>query len=539
MKTIDYSQNDNTFIISDYHNTGSIKIFQDGRLIYNSNRTLNEEFNNVSFTHDTQNVVVIGYFNNIYNLLIVPLENVLDNNIFHNNVYIFTTDRRFLDFETSKNDDIIAIYFNVNEYYTNSSLGRVDIPENKKNHNILQVYNYIDGQLLFEKISLRNIIFSLSELNTIAIAMRYIDNEEPSINRYELSIYDLVTHETNNIVFDYEISFIKYLPELIIIEQKLLIITREPENIQNLKILDVQNNFSVIYNKPLGSDTIISCVEISNQGQIAIGTSNGLLYLDFSMNQDEDRFEVLFNNLDINSIVFSGNGNRIKIASNEFSDVVDTDYLEIHHHNLLAWDHDPDIEDPSQEDVHGEEIEQEGEIEQEELQIADPQLDLVVPYQPPNHAKLSIHSNDTCHDLYELSEQNIGNYLSSSPDNIVIFYKNPADVGFLATCSTFEQLKKFLKDPNHVFYSCVHGKDPRTYHMDPPQYLKIPTGTHTIFVNYQDIKQKYMQRQNMIFLEYNQKLPKTITYDASYTMAFVSSNHCQDGSVIDLYRIIF
>ena len=122
---------------------------------------------------------------------------------------------------------------------------------------------------------------------------------------------------------------------------------------------------------------------------------------------------------------------------------------------------------------------------------------------------------------------------------VVIFYKNPSDAGFLATCSSFEQLKKFLKDPQHVFYSCVQGKDFRTYHRDLPQYLKIPTGTHTIFVNYQDIKQKYMQRQNMIFLEHNHQVQKTISYDASYTMAFVSSNHCQDGSVIDVYRIIF
>ena len=43
MKTIDYAQNHNTFIISDYHNTGSIKIFQDGMLIYNSIPELNNE----------------------------------------------------------------------------------------------------------------------------------------------------------------------------------------------------------------------------------------------------------------------------------------------------------------------------------------------------------------------------------------------------------------------------------------------------------------------------------------------------------------
>jgi hypothetical protein len=89
-----------------------------------------------------------------------------------------------------------------------------------------------------------------------------------------------------------------------------------------------------------------------------------------------------------------------------------------------------------------------------------------------------------------------------------------------------------------VFYSCVQRKDFRTYCHDPPQFLKIP-GSHTIFVDYQAIKQKYMQRQNMIFLENNFRVENTISYDASYFMRFISSNHCQEGSVINVYRIIF
>ena len=43
----------------------------------------------------------------------------------------------------------------------------------------------------------------------------------------------------------------------------------------------------------------------------------------------------------------------------------------------------------------------------------------------------------------------------------------------------------------------------------------------------------------MIFLEYSERVETTITYEAVVTNNFVSSNHCQDGSIIDVYRIIF
>ena len=48
-----------------------------------------------------------------------------------------------------------------------------------------------------------------------------------------------------------------------------------------------------------------------------------------------------------------------------------------------------------------------------------------------------------------------------------------------------------------------------------------------------------MTRQNMIFLEYSHAVKKTISYDSSHNMAFVSGNHCQDGSEIRVYELIF
>ena len=43
----------------------------------------------------------------------------------------------------------------------------------------------------------------------------------------------------------------------------------------------------------------------------------------------------------------------------------------------------------------------------------------------------------------------------------------------------------------------------------------------------------------MIFLEFNERVDTTITYEAVVTNNFVSSNHCQPGSLIDVHRIIF
>jgi hypothetical protein len=43
----------------------------------------------------------------------------------------------------------------------------------------------------------------------------------------------------------------------------------------------------------------------------------------------------------------------------------------------------------------------------------------------------------------------------------------------------------------------------------------------------------------MIFLEHSHIIEKTITSMASMTMNFLRCNHCQKGSIIDDYRIIF
>ena len=183
--------------------------------------------------------------------------------------------------------------------------------------------------------------------------------------------------------------------------------------------------------------------------------------------------------------------------------------------NVAAWDVPEIIESP----------------------IDDASLDAVYQYQSPDADRLDRYKSERCFDVINQSDEVIGDYLYDH-HNLVIFYRPPDSHHFFANCLTFDTLKNYLKDPKYIFYSCVEGKDFRTYHREAPQYLKIP-GRTTIFVSYDIIKRKYMERQNMIFLEFEKDISKTITYSASNTMIHISSNHCQDGSSIPLYNVVF
>ena len=128
--------------------------------------------------------------------------------------------------------------------------------------------------------------------------------------------------------------------------------------------------------------------------------------------------------------------------------------------------------------------------------------------------------------------------MAESNDNIVIFYKNPEQADFFATCLTFTALKRFLKDPKSVYYGCVPQKPFNDYYKEQPEYLKIPS-QNNIYVSYSDIKRKFIQRQNMIFLELEKTVEETVSYNVSITMEALSGWHCGKGTSINVYRIIF
>jgi hypothetical protein len=366
---------------------------------------------------------------------------------------------------------------------------------------------------------------SFSALDKIAIY------ENLGEDNYVISIYDLMTKQiVMHKNLDYRIQHMQYFPESEQYHNTLCLITSDPHVYnKHIRIINVEDDFSQVLIKNLQQLRYLS-LAIGSNGEIGLGTPDGLLYFVSPHENPITKFENKF----IQNIVFSRSGEKVAIASQEFNRI-----SEQHYYNVKVFNY-PDDEEINIDIEHEEEEDGEDE-EEDEIVIRDPELDThFIP--PTNPEKLQIYGNKNCFDVIQMNEENIGQYLSADRDNIVIFYKQPTDVGFLATCLTFTNLKKYLTDPKMVFYECIDQvpkKDPRTYYTQPPEFLKIPTQSHTIFLDYNDIKQKYIQRQNMIFLEFHNRVLKTMSYDASITMNFVSSNHCQEGSIIDVYRIIF
>jgi hypothetical protein len=531
MKTFDYSPiNEDKFIIVNYLNNGSFKLYIDGLLQYNSESALDINFTHVAFSYNGTNIIFRedSYTHNT--LTITSLNSILQNSIEPDSLFKFRADQ-ILDYVVSTNSDQVAILFKSVNNYMNTISGVNNISEVNQNKYFLQVYDFTNNTLLLEKIYERYVKFSISELNTISVTTHIVDDDEV-VNSFEIAVFDLVTgNRLNNKFYDYQIQFIQYFPEIESYYNKLLVITKENDNTRNIKILDLEDNFRLLNNINIDGYNV-NTVQISQYGQIAIGTHAGLIYLQTF----EDDPVVLFrdlDNTDITSVTFSQSANKIKFACSYFGQITGDEYLDIHHYNFVDPEDDIPIEDLSQNEPI-----RIVEEEEEELFINPPGLNsCYIPTTNPD--KLQLYGDKTCFDIFQMSEENIGQYLSADNDNIVIFYKQVDESDFLATCLTFTGLKKYIQDPKHAFYRCVKGKDYRTYIDDQPDFLKIPTQSITIFVSYEDIKQKYIQRQNMIFLEYSERVDTTITYEAIVTNNFISSNHCQDGSLINVYHIIF
>ena len=156
---------------------------------------------------------------------------------------------------------------------------------------------------------------------------------------------------------------------------------------------------------------------------------------------------------------------------------------------------------------------------------------------------ISLNSSASCFDSFEGNEPVISEFLNESCDNLVIFYRPAGRREFIAACCTFTQLRTFLKDGSHLFFQCVARKSWESYSKDSeaqrgPHFLKLFTQSGNIFVDYKQMKQKYIERQNMIFLDFDRIVPLTISYGMSAEMQQVGANHCQDRSAIDVYKII-
>ena len=570
MNKISYSKtNENIFFYIDIH----------------SKLNIMDSLNNVEYTQNVEDKINAISVNTSYNdeyilynnyenhndiLSIISYDRLRQGDL-QNIAFKFQTSSVISNIIVSKNRNRVAILFTITDEYSvfmNGQLERhevsiIDVMDNY----YLHVYDFSQDntRLIFQKIYNREINVALSDIDTIAIASRSHEH------RSQFEVYDLNTG--NNLIFDDQVPILNssritcmhYIPSTEHLPNYLVIVTKARPSITHYRVIDLRaNTFVEIWNSIVPIN--ITCIDIARNGRIALGGESGVLvyhsfgagsttyFPDYSIANLSFSLNALYlgvtfkNTLHNRGIVLQipdtisvislapivpGLDRTIIFRYPDFSDVDDDDELSPIHR---LEESDAEIEDP-QLDIafpHAPMI-----VEPQEPVIHDPQLDILVATPHPNQDKLTQFEKNQCYDIVNMNEEIIGSYLSEDPDNLVIFFKKPSDADFLASCLTFSSLKIYLKDPSHVYYRCIHSKDPRTYHIDPPEYLKLPTQGGNLFVDYQLMKQKYMQRQNMIFLEHIEQIPQTITSMASVTMQFVSRNHCQEGSIIDVYQIIF
>jgi hypothetical protein len=531
-----YSPIDENIFIT-VSNDGYMRVYENEHRILSSTATIGyDTARYASFSHDGLHIIFINYTEEHEILSIIPYNEFLRHNINENVIFNFKADYSIINFVVSPNYNHVAIFFRCENVYSDPINGEIDVHINVNKY-FLNIYDFTLGHfaLIFQKdFDNGDIVFSLSEFNTIAIACINVQNDEDDDGHdlWEIAIYNIIVgNRIYNHFVDYIVRYIQYFPQIVPNDNRLLLISEQYGNTQ-IKIFDLESNFRQLSN--VETERYALCATITQDTHIGIGTISGLYY--YTSLHEDPRHLLEFHT--IVDISFSRSGQKVAVKiqnDNLFNNIMIFNLAD----NTILFPRQQQIEEVQEHDdeEEWEDLHVEDE-EEEEIVINDPELDACfIP--PTNPQKLQLYANKNCFDIIQMNEENIGQYLSADRDNIVIFYKQPTDVDFLATCLTFTGLKKYLKDPKHAFYSCEDGKDPRTYYTQPPEFLKIPTQSHTIFVSYQDIKQKYIQRQNMIFLEFNERVETTITYEASITMNFVSSNHCQQGSIIDVYRIIF
>ena len=552
----------------------------------NSKLNIMESLNNVGYTQNVEDKINAISVNTSYNdeyilyndyqnhneiLSIISYDRLRQGDL-QNIVFKFETSSVINNIIVSKNRNRVAIAFTITDEYSVLMNGQLERHEvsflDAMDNYYLHVYDFSQDntRLIFQKIYNEEFKVALSDIDTIAIS------SIPDINNKLFEVYDL---NTGNIIISVndpqvlnfrKISCMHYISSTPHLPNYLVIVTvTGAEN--HLRVIDLRGNtFVEIWNNIVPSN--IMCIDIARNGRIALGGGNGVIVyhsfgagsttylpgysignLSFSLNALY--LGVTFKNTFHNRGIVLQRPDTISVISlapivpgvdriiifryPDFRDVDDDDDDDFSPIHRVDEPH-VEIEEPQLDIVFPN---AHMNVDPQEPVIHDPQLDILVATPPTNQDKLSQYEKNQCYDIVNMNEEIIGSYLSEDPDNLVLFFKNPDDAEFYSSCLTFSSLKIYLKDPSYVYYRCKQRTDPRIYHRFPPEYLKIPTQGGNLFVDYQLMKQKYMQRQNMIFLEHIEQIPKTITSMASITMQFVSRNHCQEGSIIDLYQIIF
>jgi hypothetical protein len=342
MKIIDYRPSDeNIFIVANDQNYLNV-IQNEETVIFNSqdpeSETIHAKY--VCFSYDGDNIVYVNepldLNSDTSKLTIMEYSELFEINIDGGRIIncAFITDGEIINYKLSPNNNHIAILFTCRETYSDTINGVKTISDGTltseyQYKNILHVYDFTPGhqRLIFHKIYNEDneIIFSLSEINTIAIVSYGEDLDEDDVGDYsEICVYDLPTgnksmqkYLRNDI--EYSVNLIQYYPELVTNNNHLVLITKSSNGEKNMRILDLENDFREIYNKSLNRDIVVHSIAINYNGNIALGTDNGLDFYHSLEPGDED-FDKLFVNDTIVDISFTTNSEKVAVATMEYNE---------------------------------------------------------------------------------------------------------------------------------------------------------------------------------------------------------------------------
>ena len=156
------------------------------------------------------------------------------------------------------------------------------------------------------------------------------------------------------------------------------------------------------------------------------------------------------------------------------------------------------------------------------------------------HHKILEHNNSLNYDDLILNENivNVKDFLKEDDDNIIIADSSRINITGISKSSLDELIKDYK---NNWFYDCSKFKNDE-YLLQP--YIKIPTTTESFYIPYQYIYTLFKSSNKLFYItKTDEIIKKTSSYkntpkgQIEGLADYVSANHCQEGSEIQISKI--
>jgi hypothetical protein len=315
MKLIEFSKkNDNDFIYVDNENYGNIAELKELSLLHTTNsKDDKHKFEQISYLYDSKSIVYTFREDKQHFLKILPVNSLINNTYMLDNIFGFFTIGNILKYEVSPNKNQIAIIFTAVDNYFDWINKKTTIGQRDSHKYFLNVYDVTQGniKLLLNKRYPNSINIGFSEKDTIAISS-YINERRSNPNDVSnlFEIYNLsIGKRVFKKVVDYSIEHINYFPKSEFYYNKLLIIAKDNDGEDTMRIINLEGGFAQMYIKNI-SPYYVMCIDITSNGEIALGTEMGLLY--FSAFDQEPR--ILYNDIIVTDVSFSISGNNVALT---------------------------------------------------------------------------------------------------------------------------------------------------------------------------------------------------------------------------------